>query len=194
MNIADLILLLIIFAAIILIAFYLILKKFVNPSQRDNQPLLLLQNQLNDLNKVIDGKMSESTKVLQQQFSESAKIIREITQELTKVGEGQKQVVDIAKQLDNLQDILKNPKQRGVVGEYYLKTVLENVLPPNSFQMQYEFKNGDIVDAVIFIKDKIIPIDSKFSLENYNRLISTKDEIERKRLEESLRQDLKKQD
>jgi DNA recombination protein RmuC len=91
-----------------------------------------------------------------------------------------------------LQDILKNPKQRGVLGEYFLKTVLENVFAPNQFQMQYGFKDGTIVDAVIFVqKNKVIPVDSKFSLENYNRLLETKDESERQRLEAAFRDDLK---
>lgn len=157
----------------------------------EGQSLLLLQNQINEITRTLDNKLGESTQLLQRQFGESAKIIKEITQELTKVGEGQKQVVDIAKQLESLQDILKNPKQRGVLGEYYLKTVLENVLPPGTFQMQYEFKDGAIVDAAIFVKDKIIPVDSKFSLENYNRLLETKDEDERGRLEAAFRDDLK---
>lgn len=191
MDVSNLILILTVFGAIIVGLIYFLLKKFNNGNNGDNQSMLMLQNQINELNRVLDHKLSESTKVLQSQFSESAKIIREITQELTKVGEGQKQVVDVAKQLENLQDILKNPKQRGVLGEYYLKTVLENVLPPKTFALQYEFKNGDIVDAAIFIKDKIIPVDSKFSLENYNRLINTRDEAEKKKLEDSLRHDLK---
>lgn len=157
----------------------------------ESQSLLLLQNQINEITRTLDNKLGESTQLLQRQFGESARIIKEITQELTKVGEGQKQVVDIAKQLESLQDILKNPKQRGVLGEYYLKTVLENVLPPGTFQMQYEFKNGAIVDAAIFVKDKIIPVDSKFSLENYNRLLETKNEDERGRLEATFRDDLK---
>lgn len=128
---------------------------------------------------------------MREQFSESAKIIKEITQELTRVGEGQKQVMNVTDQLKSLQDILKNPKQRGVLGEYYLNTVLENVLPPGSYQTQYEFKNGDIVDAAIFVKDKIIPVDSKFSLENYNRILEATDETERKRYEDAFRTDLK---
>src|SRR3989344_209549 len=155
------------------------------------EPFLLIQNQINEISRTIDSKLGESARIIQRQFGESAKIIKEITQELTKVGEGQKQVVDIAKQLESLQDILKNPKQRGVLGEYYLETVLKNVMGPSQYQMQYEFKDGTIVDAVIFVKDQIIPIDSKFSLENYNRLIETRDEVERKRLEEAFRNDLK---
>lgn len=125
------------------------------------------------------------------QLGESVKIIKEVTQELTKVGEGQKQVVDIAKQLENLQDILKNPKQRGALGEYYLDTVLGNVLPADTYKTQYEFKDGTKVDAAIFVKDKIIPIDAKFSLENYNRLIKAHGEEERERYEKLFRQDLK---
>ena len=67
----------------------------------------MLQNQISEINRTVDSKLGESTQMLQRQFGESARIIKEITQELTKVGEGQKQVVDIAKQLENLQDILK---------------------------------------------------------------------------------------
>jgi DNA recombination protein RmuC len=97
----------------------------------------------------------------------------------------------VTEQLKHLQDILKNPKQRGVLGEYYLETVLGNVLPPGSYQIQYPFKDGTIVDAVIFSQEKVIPIDSKFSLENYNRLIHATDDGDRKRYEEAFRQDLK---
>jgi len=157
----------------------------------DGHSLLFLQNQINELSRTIDSKLTESSRMAQSQFGESTKIIREITQELTRVNEGQKQVINVTEQLKNLQDILKNPKQRGVLGEYYLETVLSNVLPPGSYQVQYPFKDGTIVDAVVFYQEKVIPIDSKFSLENYNRLIHTSDEIERKRYEEALRQDLK---
>lgn len=160
-----------------------------------SQAFLMLQSQINDFAKNIDykldQKMGESTKILQHQFSESAKIIRDVTERLTKLDETNKQVINFADQLQNLQDILKNPKQRGVLGEYYLKTVLDNVLPPGSFQLQYPFKDGTIVDAVIFVKNKVIPIDSKFSLENYNRILETRDQNERERLEKLFRQDLK---
>ncbi len=100
-------------------------------------------------------------------------------------------MVSFADQLQSLQDILKNPKQRGVLGEYYLETLLKNVLPPGSYQMQYAFPDGNIVDAVVFVKDKIIPVDSKFSLENYNRLVEEKDPLEKERLEKLFVNDLK---
>jgi DNA recombination protein RmuC len=157
----------------------------------DNQGLVLLQSQMNELNRTLDTKLGESTRAIQMQFGASAKIIADVTERLTKLDETNRQVVNFADQLQNLQDILKNPKQRGILGEYYLETLLKNVLPPGSFQMQYPFADGTIVDAVVFVKEKIIPIDSKFSLENYNRLADEKDPPERERLEKQFKADLK---
>ncbi len=163
--------------------------------KQDDTGLKLLLQQLNELSRTVDHKLSESSKTMHDsvraQFSESQSLIKEITRELTEVKETGKQVMSFADQLQSLQDILKNPKQRGVLGEYYLETLLKNVLPPGSFQMQYPFENGEIVDSVVFVKDKIIPIDSKFSLENYNRIIETRDPVERERLEKLFKGDLK---
>ena len=171
--------------------FYVFVIKKEKTKKEDDQSFLLLQNQIQEITRTLDAKLGEIPGVIRNQFGESAKIIREVTERLTKLDETNKQVVNFADQLKNLQDILKNPKQRGVLGEYYLETVLKNVLPPGSYQTQYEFKDGTKVDAVIFVKDKIIPIDSKFSLENYNRILETNDENEKKRLEEIFKNDLK---
>jgi DNA recombination protein RmuC len=98
----------------------------------------------------------------------------------------------VADELKTLQNVLQNPKQRGVFGEYYLESVLDNILPPKNFQMQYKFDNGDIVDAVVFLeKGQILPIDSKFSLENYNRMVGENDKLKRAQLLASVRNDLK---
>jgi DNA recombination protein RmuC len=107
------------------------------------------------------------------QFSESSRLIKEITQEVTSVKEIGRQTQSFAEQLQSLQDLLKNPKQRGILGEYYLETVLKNVMSPQDYSIQYPFKNGEIVDAVIRINKKLVPVDSKFSLDNYNRFVST---------------------
>lgn len=186
----ELILFLMILGAIVA-GFWMLTRAIKNKPENKTEPLLLLQNQINELTRTVDSRIGESSKLIQQQFGESAKIIKEITRELTKVSEGHKQVMNITDQLKNLQDILKNPKQRGVLGEYYLETVLKNVLPPGSYQMQYPFKNGETVDAAIFYDEKIIPIDSKFSLENYNRILEAKTDDERQRFEDTLRNDLK---
>jgi DNA recombination protein RmuC len=177
---------------LILGGFFLVLKRLERKGESaESQSLLLIQNQINELNRTVDSKLQESTRTMQRQFGESAKIIRDVTEKLTRLDETNKQVVDFADQLQSLQDILKNPKQRGILGEYYLETLLKNVLPPGSFQMQYSFNDGTIVDAAVFIRDKVIPIDSKFSLENYNKLVEEKDTAERDRLERSFKADLK---
>ncbi|MBA3733264.1 DNA recombination protein RmuC [Patescibacteria group bacterium] len=166
------------------------------PKQTANETgLNLILQQINELNRVVDSKIGESTRQMndsvRMQLGESASLIREVTIGLTKLDETNRQVVSFADQLQSLQDILKNPKQRGILGEYYLETLLKNVLAPSQYQMQYSFGNGEIVDAVVFVKDKIIPVDSKFSLENYNRLSETNDKTEKDRLEKLFVNDLK---
>jgi len=191
MDILLLSLLIIIAVGIGVTIFLLIKNQKKEPAKKDDNSLLMLQQQINNISQVLDSKLSESNRSLQQQFSNSADIIRNVTEKLTRLDETNKQVVGFADQLKSLQDILKNPKQRGVLGEYYLETVLKNVLPPSSFQMQYGFSNGEIVDAVVFVDKRIIPIDSKFSLDNYNRMIEARDPAERKKLETAFVNDLK---
>lgn len=218
MQIQSILLIILIIAVAVVI--YLLLKK-KNPesdSGGDKMAVLMermsqLAEQNRDLRKTIDAKLSETHRTTQDQFgktagmmqnvtketqkamaemySRSQKVVQEVTEKLTKLDETNKQVVNFSSQLQNLQDILKNPKQRGVLGEYYLEETLKNVLPPNSYQMQYGFKDGSIVDAVVFVKDKIIPVDSKFSLENYEKILNCKDADVREKLEKSFKQDLK---
>lgn len=148
-----------------------------------------LQQQLTDR---LDKNQEMMRTSIMQQFKESTKLVADVTQRLTKLDETNKRVVDVADELKTLQNVLQNPKQRGVLGEYYLQTVLENVMPPDRFSMQHKFKNGELVDAVIFLdKGKVLPIDSKFSLENYNRLIEEKDPARRERLVNAFKTDLK---
>ena len=139
--------------------------------------MVMLQQQMQELARTLDARVSESSKAMQEnahrQFSESSRLIKEITTELTSVKEIGRQTQTYAEQLQSLQDLLKNPKQRGILGEYYLETVLKNVMSPEDYRIQYPFKNGEIVDAVIVINKKLVPVDSKFSLDNYNRFVST---------------------
>ncbi len=159
-----------------------------------------LSDDMNKLREGLGDKLSDGlyknqemmVKSLQKQFAQSSKLISEVTTNLTEIKESNKQVVSVTDELKTLQNILQNPKQRGVLGEYYLQTVLENVLPADRFAMQYKFKDGNIVDAVIFLdKNKILPVDSKFSLENYNRFVESKSKVERERLAKLFKADLK---
>ncbi len=188
-------LLIIIGILILILLAYLAFFKKPEVVKTDDTGLKLILQQMNELSRTVDHKIGESSKMMQHsmtsQLSESQKLIRDITEELVRVSEGQKQVVNFADQLQSLQDILKNPKQRGVLGEYYLETLLKNVMSPEQFQMQYRFNDGEVVDAIVKIRDKIIPIDSKFSLENYNRLVESRDSAEKDRLEKLFVNDLK---
>jgi len=175
-------------AGLAVLIFLLLRKK---PEDKDSGSFVMLQQQLYQINQVLDSKLSESTKAIQDQFGQSAKIIQDVTKKLTELDNTNKQVVGFAEQLQSLEDVLKNTKQRGILGEYYLEELLKNVFSPSQYKMQYKFKDGQIVDAAILLKDKIIPIDSKFSLENYNRVIQEKDPQKKEELEKIFCQDLK---
>jgi len=140
----------------------------------------------------LDKNNSSMQASMQKQLSESAKLVSDVTQRLAKLDDTNKRVIDVADELKTLQNVLQNPKQRGVFGEYYLESVLDNILSSKNYQMQYKFKDGEIVDAVIFLdKGQILPIDSKFSLENYNRMVGEKSKPEREKLLAKVRTDLK---
>jgi len=173
---------------------YFLLRSKKDPV-KDDSAMALLITQMNELARTLDARLGESNKqvtdTIRHQTSESQRVIQDITERLTRLDETNKQVMSFTDQLKSLQDILKNPKQRGILGEYYLETLLKNIMPPGSYQMQYPFPDGTIVDAAVFVKDKVIPIDSKFSLENYNRISETNDKAEKERLEKVFVSDLK---
>jgi DNA recombination protein RmuC len=175
---------------------------------QQSEKLSQLSTQNSELRQELDKKLSETHRTNQEQFgqttkivqnitAQSAKLIAEVTEKLTKLDETNKQVVNFSAQLQNLQDILKNPKQRGILGEYYLEETLKNVLPPGAYELQYKLgkdeKTGKdlIVDAVVFVKDKIIPIDAKFSLETYEKILDADNAPQRDKLEQQFKQDLK---
>jgi DNA recombination protein RmuC len=166
-------------------------KKILRDLKQVNKPeqgILMLQNQ-----------MGEIRNSIQSQSGQNVKIVQEVAEKLGELGKTNQKIVDFGSQLQDLQNILQNPKQRGILGEGCLETVLKNILPPDIYQMQYNLGKEDkengkslIVDAVIFVKERLIPIDAKFSLENYSRLIKEKDPVRREQLEKIFQQDLKK--
>ena len=143
------------------------------------------------LQKQLTEQLGTSNKQMAAQFQASAKIIADVTQKLTELDRTNKSVGDVAAELKTLQNVLQNPKQRGVLGEYYLEQILKDMLPPGTFELQYKLGEGMVVDAVVKLDDRLLPIDSKFSLENYNRLVEAKAE-DRPALERAFKEDLKK--
>ncbi len=171
------------------------------PKTPDSESSMLLKTDITELNrsmlelkdglqKQLNDQLGRNNKQMTSQFEASAKIIREVTQKLTDLDRTNKSVGDVANELKTLQNVLQNPKQRGVLGEYYLEQILKNMLPPGSFALQYKL-GDDKVDAIIKLDERLLPIDSKFSLENYNRLVEAKIE-DRPRIERQFKEDLKK--
>ncbi len=193
-----------------LVAFFLVVLKKGKQKDEDkssDQGLLLLQQQMENLTQTIDAKLGSSQKdmgdAMRHQFDASQKLIKEIddrvnkhmislTKEMGDTNASQKQFVSIAEGLHDLKEVLQNQKRRGNLGEAGLELVLGNILPPTAYKMQYSFKDGDTVDAIITTKEGIIPVDAKFSLENYTRIGKEQDADKKIALEKEFKNDLKK--
>lgn len=201
-----LLIILIILLLLMLGGIFVVIKKMQEgnkPKEGEQNIFMLLQQQMQDLGKTVDQRladtskaMSETTmhihKTIQGQFGQSAKMITDITEKLTSLDKTNQQVVGFSEQLSNLEKVLKSQKQRGNLGEAGLQLVLENMLPPTAFALQHKFEDGDVVDAAIFTKDGTIPVDAKFSLDNYQKLLDEESETKREQLEREFKSDLKK--
>jgi DNA recombination protein RmuC len=168
--------------------------------QREDASVTELKDELSNLSKQFETKIGEQTrtmdnkitKTVESQFEQSQKMIKSITKQLTEVKETNKDVLDITESLEGLENVLKTQTERGVLGEQSLNMVLEKFLPPNIFELQYQFENsGKRPDAVIKAKDGIIPIDAKFPLSNYQRLLDSDKEEKKEELRKKLKNDLK---
>jgi DNA recombination protein RmuC len=203
--------------AILLIQIYV---SFIRDGKgkQESDGIILMQQQLQELARSMREQLSESNRIVregsQMQFQESRELIAQINREVneqiraieesvsekllhvqrgvSEVSESSKQVFTLAEQLQNLEKVLKHQKQRGNLGEASLQLALENMLPATAFKLQYQFPGGDIVDAVVLTKDGMIPVDAKFSLDNYRRLTEETNDVQREALEREFKNDLKK--
>ena len=189
MEYATLLLLIILVVVALGGMIYLSRKRGTDASQ--NEKLQSLQDEIKNIREEMRGSLEKNLEFLQNQTGVSHRIVQEVTAKLSTLEATNKQVVSFASQLQSLENILKNPKQRGILGEYFLETMLGNILPPSSYKMQYKFRDGEIVDAAIFIKDKIVPVDAKFSLEKYNLIMEEQDAERRDALEKEFKRDIK---
>ena len=179
---------------------------FGRKQAQDTQGMVLLQQRIQELERSLETKLGEGTsrmfENMRAQFGESQKLatdirdlvakqLTEVRIEQTKTNESTTRFMTIAEQLANLEKVLKHQKQRGNLGEASLELILSNILPPGSYKMQYEFPGGETVDAVVVTKEGVIPIDAKFSLDNYQRLIDAVDDAQRTELEKQFKNDLK---
>lgn len=200
----------IIIGVLLLIALMWLIKEIKSGQkpQENSGGIQILLQQINHLRDSLDEKLTGSqrdmSRAVQTQFSESQKLIQQIndqvsknlinvTREISETKETNKQVFELAEQLTDLEKVLKNQKTRGNLGEMGLELILSNILSPLNYQMQYSFSDGKIVDAIIRTEqDKFIPVDAKFSLDNYRRVVDETDEEKRLELEKFFKNDLKK--
>ena len=201
------ILIVLVLVSIALLAWLILRKKPAEMPKTDDIGMKLLLQQMNELTRRVDTKIEDSARMMQNavatQFSESQKLIRDINEQVgknlmdvvreqTKTNEATTRFMSIAEQLANLEKVLKHQKQRGNLGEASLELILSNILPPTAYKMQYEFANKEKVDAIIKTQEGIIPVDAKFSLDNYNRVTNAVDDKQREYLEKEFKNDLKK--
>ena len=185
--------------AVSLFGIYFLIKKQINKNSQDSSKEIESKlesfieafklTSAENLNKQLQDSKQDQ-KNMEIRFSET---INKLTKELEKIKGTNEQVLTFANQMKTLEKILGNQKQRGILGEIQLENLLANVLPPELFQMQYSFNNGEAVDAVIKVGEFIIPIDAKFSLDNYNKMIES-DETETDKLndlEKKFKNDIK---
>lgn len=185
---------------LITIIFYMFLK---SGRSHDQGSIQLLQDQIFELNKMLESKLHNQSQTMfesmNKNFETTSKIseqsnqkIEEITQKLTELSSTNQEIKNIWGQLEWLEKILKNPKQRGNLGEYFLQELLENIFQEGQYALQYKLESGAVVDAALFLSGKIIPIDSKFPHDNYQKLIESEEEILIKKYSSYLRSDIKK--
>ncbi len=195
----------IIFAAMSIIA-VVRLTKHVQSSDRMqamSQQITDLGAQQAQLRTAMENNLERMHRAGADQFREAREVIGDITQRsdrlvdqlqrrLGDLDKTNQRIADFSGQLYELQKVLRSPKQRGVMGEFILEHVLGNVLPPGTYTMQHSFRDGEVVDAIVTVKEKMIPIDAKFSLENYERMIHADRDSDIAGLTAQFRADIKK--
>ena len=170
-------------SALLLVAWLLWKVASLNQGPQNNQAIDMVQKQMEELRGSINRLYPDLTNTLQNvdknvnsRLDNAAKVIGDVQRQLGEVHAATKQVQESQKDISSLQEILRAPKIRGGMGELFLSDLLKQVLPISHYREQYRFKNGAIVDAVIILKEKMVPIDSKFPLENFKKVQEAKDD------------------
>ncbi|MBL7071309.1 MAG: DNA recombination protein RmuC [Candidatus Omnitrophica bacterium] len=137
-------------------------------------------NSIHEANKNIGGRLDSATKV-----------VGDVKEHLGKLEESNQRLYEIGKDISGLQDLLRAPKLRGGIGEFILEDLLRQIIPREFYELQYEFKNKERVDAAIKFGQGIVPVDAKFPLENFKRIVEAEDEEERLRMKKNFIMDIK---
>src|SRR4030067_631709 len=140
----------------------------------------------------VTQQLQKSTGDLNSRLDNAARVVQEVSKGLGSLGEATQKVFLVGKDIASLQEILRSPKLRGGLGELFLGDLLSQILPPTNYKLQYTFKNGTRVDAVIQLSNGLVPIDSKFPLENFRRVVESQSEDDKRLNKRKFISDVKK--
>ncbi len=157
-----------------------------------NKQLTGIIEQVNIQLNAVTGQMVSSQKTMGERLDNAAKAVSDVHKGIGTLSQAAERIFEVGKDISSLQEILQAPKMRGGLGEYLLGDILFQMLPREHFELQYKFKSGEVVDAVIRLGSGMVPVDSKFPLENFKRVIETQDETEKKNAKKKFVSDVKK--
>ncbi len=157
-----------------------------------NSQLGVITTQVNQQLAVIGKQVQEATGQMGSRLDNAARVVGEVRQNLGELTKATERVFDVGKDIASLQEILRAPKLRGVLGELFLGDLLAQILPPTHYALQHKFKSGESVDAAISLGQGLVPVDSKFPLENFRRVIASESEEDRKAAKKKFGADVKK--
>jgi DNA recombination protein RmuC len=150
-----------------------------------------ISSQVNERLAEMNQSLQEANKVISQNLGSTANVFGNVKEQLGRLEVTNKQIVDISRDISSLQELLRAPKFRGAMGEVLLENLLSQVLPKQHYDTQYRFKSGDAVDAIIRLGERLVPVDAKFSLENFQKMLETQDEQAKTALRRKFIQDVK---
>jgi DNA recombination protein RmuC len=168
----------------------LVLIMILKPKR--DQTSILLQKEIENLREQLRKSLADESLLVDRRLETTTRAVTEVQANLAKLEESNKKIYEIGKDISSLQEILRAPKLRGGLGELFLGDLLSQVLPPEFFQLQYSFKSGEKVDAVIKMGDRLVPVDSKFPLENFRRMLQAESEDKKKIFKKQFSSDVKK--
>ncbi|MCP4650933.1 MAG: DNA recombination protein RmuC [PVC group bacterium] len=160
--------------------------------QQVNQQLGDLNNSINQNLQAVTKQMLSSQQTVGDRLDSATRVVGQVQKDLVSLSEATQRVFEVGKDISGLQDILKAPKLRGGLGELFLEDILRQILPTANFDLQYKFKNGDTVDAIIRLGQGLVSVDSKFPLENFCRIMSGTSEEEKQKARRTFKSDVKK--
>jgi DNA recombination protein RmuC len=164
----------------------------IKTSQSENQALTLMQQQIGQLTQSINQQIQNMNAQFQKTTGNIGTTLGDVKKDLGKMEEVTREVLEKAKSISGLEGLLRAPKFRGGFGELFLGDLLAQILPPAHFKLQYKFKSGEMVDAIVRIGNNIVPIDSKFPLENFKKYLAEENTKEKEELRKKFNVDVKK--